>query len=260
MDKISARKLLQDIATLLRFQRSIGIDDYPQSAPLKAFLAPGPLVLPAVEAAAVAGDPNAGRQTTTLDALETAWRDCQRCRLHTHRHRIVFGEGASRAPLFIVGDWPSQTDDRQGKPFSDEAGDLLTRMLAAIGLQRSEVFITNLLKCYPGDRQPPGPDETRTCLPFLYHQIDIISPLIICAMGQHAAQTLLNSSESLFRLRGRFHDFKQISQTAGDSRKAIKLIPTLHPAFLLKNPEMKKASWEDLQLIQRTLQKEQLRP
>lgn len=255
MSKDSINNILEDTAKLLRFQHSLGITDYPRNAPIDKFLFQGQ------EAASSTG-PTGGKSkktsretSTTLADIEEAWRDCQRCGLHTGRHSIVFGEGDPRAALFILGDHPSQTDDRCGKPFSDEAGDLLTRMLAAIGLQRSEVFITNLVKCHAGGNQPLRPEEIKACLPFLYSQIDIVSPQIICTLGQHAAQALLGSSQTLLRLRGRFHDLKLARAEDNSGPSPIRILPSLHPAFLIKNPEMKKASWEDLQLIQRTLKK-----
>ena len=131
------------------------------------------------------------------------------------------------------------------------SGDLLDKMLAAIGLSREEIYLTSLVKCFPAGGQPPRDEEIKTCLPFLFRQIEIICPLVICAMGKQPAQTLLHSKKSLFQLRGRFFDFNSFCST--ELAEHMLIIPSLHPAFLLDNEEMKKASWQDLQMIQKKI-------
>lgn len=176
-------------------------------------------------------------------SLETIWEDlkgCQRCKLHTGRTQIVFGEGNPHADLVFVGEGPGYHEDRQGKPFVGKAGELLTRMIAAIGLHREEVYITNIVKCRPPNNRNPEPDEILMCEPFLVRQLERLQPKIICALGKIAAQTLLKTDIPISRLRGRFHDYH-----------GIKLMPTYHPAYLLRNPGDKRLVWEDLQLVQK---------
>ena len=151
----------------------------------------------------------------------------------------------------IITDAPAAHDDLEGEPLLGEAGELLDRMLAAIGLSRSEVYITTLVKCFPGADALPHENEIRTCTPFLFRQIEIIRPRIICTMDILAAQFLLHSRKSLFQLRGRFYNFNDLCNNRLDEK--IVLMPSLHPRLLLENPELKKASWQDLQMIQKRL-------
>jgi DNA polymerase len=175
--------------------------------------------------------------------LESIWEDlkgCQRCKLFTGRTHSVFGEGNSHADLVFVGEGPGYHEDQQGRPFVGRAGELLTRIIAAIGLRREEVYITNIVKCRPPNNRNPEPDEILMCEPFLLRQLEVIQPKIICALGKVAAQTLLNSDLPISKLRGRFHDYH-----------GIKLMPTYHPAYLLRNPGGKRLVWEDMQLVQK---------
>lgn len=155
--------------------------------------------------------------------------------------RTIFGCGSPTARLFIVGDLPTPEDEAAGTPFSGEAGELLTRMLKAIGLDRDEVYLTTAVKC-----RPPGgqdlPVLVKACLPLLIAQVEAVAPKVVCAMGQLTAQALLHTTTPLVRLRGHFHEWQHLP-----------LMPTFHPGFLLKNLEMKKAAWIDLQLIQAKL-------
>ena len=164
--------------------------------------------------------------------------DCQRCRLAKDRKNIVFGFGSSSAKLVFVGEGPGFEEDQQGEPFVGPAGQLLTKIIEAIHLSREQVYICNIVKCRPPRNRNPQPDEIKTCFQFLDRQIAAIRPDFICALGTIAAQTLLNTAEPISRLRGRFHDYK-----------GIKLLPTYHPAYLLRNPAKKRDVWQDMKML-----------
>ena len=180
------------------------------------------------------------RQVHTLETVWNKIQGCQRCKLHSGRTHIVFGAGNPHADLVFVGEGPGYYEDQQGKPFVGKAGELLTRIIEAIGLRREDVYITNIVKCRPPNNRDPEPDEIAMCEPFLLQQLEIIQPKIICALGRCAAQTLLKTTTPISRLRGRFHDYH-----------GIKLMPTYHPAYLLRNPQNKRLVWEDMQMVQR---------
>jgi uracil-DNA glycosylase len=177
-------------------------------------------------------------QVLTLEEIRKELGDCKRCKLHRTRHTLVFGEGNKKAKLMIIGEGPGYEEDVQGKPFVGKAGQLLTKILQSIHLQREEVYITNIIKCRPPQNRNPEPDEIQSCYPFLIKQIHAIQPQIICALGAFSAQTLLKTDAKITTLRGRFHEF------AG-----IKVFPTYHPAYLLRNPERKREVWEDMKQI-----------
>lgn len=174
----------------------------------------------------------------SLQVVQEDLGDCQRCKLHHCRTRIVFGAGNPRADLVFIGEAPGREEDRQGQPFVGAAGQLLTRMIQAMGLSRQQVYITNIIKCRPPENRNPEEDEIASCEPFLRNQLKAIQPLIICTLGKFAAQTLLRTRTTISRLRGQFHDFEN-----------IQVMPTFHPAYLLRNPQDKKLVWEDLQMI-----------
>lgn len=174
----------------------------------------------------------------TLDMIRDELGDCQRCALAEGRHHVVFGEGNANAILMFVGEAPGRDEDLQGRPFVGRAGELLTRIIAAIGLRREDVYIANILKCRPPNNRDPQPTEVATCCPFLFRQIQVIRPRLIVALGKFAAHTLLNTSEKISQLRGRFYAY-------GDA----KLMPTYHPASLLRNPGFKKNVWEDMKMV-----------
>jgi uracil-DNA glycosylase len=162
--------------------------------------------------------------------------DCSRCKLHAlGRRQVVFGVGNPDADLMFVGEAPGADEDIQGIPFVGRAGQLLTKMIQAINLERDQVYIANVIKCRPPENRNPEPDEVATCEPFLFQQIDAVRPRVIVALGSFAAKALLRSNDSISRLRGRVYDFR-----------GAKLIPTFHPAFLLRSPERKRDAWEDL--------------
>ncbi len=174
----------------------------------------------------------------TLEEIRTDLGECKRCKLHRTRKTIVFGEGNPAAKLMFVGEGPGFDEDVQGRPFVGRAGQLLTKIIESIKLKREEVYIANIIKCRPPQNRNPEPDEIQACHGFVLAQIEAIRPKIICALGTFAAQTLLQTDAKISTLRGRFHTVK-----------GIKVMPTYHPAFLLRNPERKKDVWEDMKKI-----------
>jgi len=170
--------------------------------------------------------------------------ECTRCKLHRHRTQIVFGVGNPKAGLVFVGEAPGADEDAQGEPFVGRAGQLLTKIIQAMGMQREDVYICNIIKCRPPNNRTPESEEILACQPFLVKQLQAIRPKFICALGGPAAQTLLQTKEPISRLRGKFYDFH-----------GIPLLPTFHPAFLLRNPYEKKTVWEDMKLLLREMQR-----
>ncbi len=178
-----------------------------------------------------------------LGAQERALQGCRLCKLCRSRSTVVFGSGHPRAKLMVIGEGPGEEEDRQGKPFVGRAGQLLTKMLASVGFDREhDCYITNVVKCRPERNRNPEPDEVAACNPFLMAQIDTLQPQVILALGNFAAQTLLGTKEGITRLRGRTYPY----------RSGV-LVPTFHPAFLLRNPgpEYKRMAWDDLKLARR---------
>jgi len=203
-------------------------------------IGPFPLAAPALRDA-----------TQQLAFIREELGDCQRCKLCAHRTQIVFGSGDPNAALCFVGEGPGADEDQQGLPFVGKAGQLLTRMMSAMGLTRDAVYIANVIKCRPPQNRAPEPDEIASCRPFLIQQIQAIRPRVICALGAHAAQTLLGTSSSISALRGRFHSLGE----RGEGLSEIQVMPTFHPAYLLRNPSAKPRAWEDLQKIMAALSK-----
>lgn len=168
---------------------------------------------------------------------------CTRCKLHTlGRTQVVFGVGNPDARLMFVGEAPGGDEDIQGVPFVGRAGQLLTKIIEAIDLKRDDVYIANVIKCRPPNNRNPEPDEVETCEPFLFQQIAVIQPAVIVALGKFAAQALLRSLDPISRLRGHVFEYR-----------GAKLIPTFHPAYLLRNPSSKREVWEDMKLVKRLL-------
>ena len=179
-----------------------------------------------------------------LAAVRSDIGDCTRCKLHSlGRRQIVFGVGNPEADLMFVGEAPGADEDVQGEPFVGRAGQLLTKIIEAIGLKREDVYIANVIKCRPPGNRNPEPDEVAQCEPFLFKQIEIIKPKVIVALGKFAAQTLLRTLDPISRLRGRVFDYR-----------GAKLIPTFHPAYLLRNPSSKREVWEDMKVVRSLLQ------
>ena len=178
-----------------------------------------------------------------LAAIRADIGDCTRCKLHTlGRTQIVFGVGNTEADLMFVGEAPGADEDEQGIPFIGRAGQLLTKIIEAIGLTREDVYIANVIKCRPPQNRNPEPDEVASCEPFLFQQIDVIKPKVIVALGKFAAQTLLRTETPISRLRGQVFDYR-----------GTRLVPTFHPAYLLRNPSSKREVWEDMKLVKSLL-------
>ena len=218
------REIIADLKSYLEYLKEIGIE-----------------ALPLFETKAVDLLSNPSPNTPSVETLEEIRRElgkCSRCKLHRTRRTLVFGEGNEKAKLMFVGEGPGYDEDVQGRPFVGKAGQLLTKIIQSINLQREEVYITNIIKCRPPQNRNPEPDEIECCKPFLLKQINAIQPQIICALGTFAAQSLLKTDTKISALRGRFYELE-----------GIKVIPTYHPAYLLRNPDRKKEVWEDMKMI-----------
>ncbi|MDA1307113.1 MAG: uracil-DNA glycosylase [Acidobacteria bacterium] len=186
---------------------------------------------------------SAQEHESTLEAIRSEIGDCTRCKLHTlGRTKIVFGSGNPNADLMFVGEAPGADEDEQGVPFVGRAGQLLTKIIEAIDLRREDVYIANVIKCRPPANRNPEPDEIATCEPFLFRQIDVIKPKVIVALGTHAAHTLLRTDVPISQMRGKQYEY----------RGAI-LIPTFHPAYLLRSPDRKRDVWDDMKLVKSLL-------
>jgi len=188
------------------------------------------------------------RTTPASESLDDIKTDigpaCMRCKLCTQgRSQIVFGVGHPKARLMFVGEAPGEEEDKRGEPFVGRAGQLLTKIIEAIGLSRDQVYIANVIKCRPPDNRNPEPDEVAACEPYLFRQIDVIRPAVIVPLGKFAAQCLLKTTDPITRLRGRRFDYRGTT-----------LIPTFHPAYLLRNPSAKREVWEDMKLVRTILQ------
>lgn len=195
----------------------------PQAAPSGS----DPFVIPGVRLAA------------TLEALRAEIGDCQRCKLCRSRTNIVFGVGNPKAELMFVGEGPGRDEDLKAEPFVGRAGKLLTDIITnGMKLRREDVYIANVVKCRPPENRNPEADEIAACRPFLERQIEIVRPKVLVALGTFAAQTMLGSRTPISRLRGQWHDYN-----------GIKLMPTLHPAYLLRNPNDKRLVWNDIKLV-----------
>ena len=169
---------------------------------------------------------------------------CTRCKLHTlGRRQVVFGVGNPQARLMFVGEAPGEDEDKIGEPFVGRAGQLLTKIIEAIGMTRDQVYIANVIKCRPPGNRNPEPDEVATCEPFLFEQLAIVQPRVVVALGKFASQSLLRTTEPITKLRGRVFEWRGAS-----------LIPTFHPAYLLRNPPAKREVWEDMKKVRELLQ------
>jgi DNA polymerase len=251
----STRDFEQDLLNYLEFCRELGIRglrvDRPPTGPVPAGppvqtqpkpagsgAAPGSALPSRVFAPAITLFDETPSTQETLDAVRADLGDCQRCKLWRDRKHIVFGSGNPRAELMFVGEAPGADEDEQGLPFVGRAGQLLTKIIEAMGMRREEVYICNILKCRPPGNRSPETDEIASCAPFLLRQIASVRPKVICALGAYGAQVLLRTKEPISRLRGQFVDYR-----------GIKFIATFHPAYLLRNPNEKRKVWEDVQKI-----------
>ena len=223
---------MNPLAEHLRFYKELGVTGVSRDAKWRR-RDDGRGVAPEIETIPVT---IARSAVEALAAIREDLGDCTRCKLHTQgRQQIVFGVGNPTADLMFVGEAPGADEDAQGVPFVGRAGQLLTKMIEAMGLRRDEVYIANVLKCRPPGNRNPEPDEIATCEPFLFRQLASIEPKVVIALGAFAARTLLKTDVPISRLRGRVFDYR-----------GAKLIPTFHPSFLLRSPGYKREAWEDL--------------
>lgn len=217
---------LHDIVASVRFYL-----DLERESGIQEFFAREP-----VSAVATAGQEE-------LEALKEEVLRCARCSLAKTRRNVVFGSGNPKAGLMFIGEAPGADEDAQGLPFVGRAGQLLTKIIEAMGLKREDVYIANILKCRPPNNREPQPDEISACEENVARQIDLIRPKVICTLGKFASQTLLKTTVPISSLRGNFRDYN-----------GIKVMPTFHPAYLLRNPEDKKLVWGDMKKIMKELQ------
>jgi uracil-DNA glycosylase len=196
---------------------------------------PMPVPVP-VPARSVPGD-----QKLRLEVIAETVRSCTRCGLSKHRKQTVFGRGTGSSGVCFVGEAPGADEDAQGLPFVGAAGQLLDKMIAAMGLGRDEVYVCNIVKCRPPENRKPELDEMAACIPYLNEQLDLIQPRVIVALGATAVQGLLGTTEGITRLRGRWQQY----------RGQIDVMPTFHPAYLLRTPSAKREVWDDLQEVLR---------
>jgi len=261
MTRILDPQLKSALAERLRYYNQLGIYDFYRRPPVgvpdvgepEVNLQPEQGEPMPMRAAAVHAEehlfesPNAeARAADPLSALKAIREDigdCTRCVLHKQgRKQIVFGVGNPRADLMFIGEAPGADEDEQGEPFVGRAGQLLNNMIKAMGLQREDIYIANIIKCRPPGNRTPERDECETCSPFLMRQIATIQPKVIVALGAVAAKTLLAVNAPMMELRGRWYDFR-----------GTKLAVTYHPAFLLRDPRQKKEAWKDLQRVMKEL-------
>jgi DNA polymerase len=177
-------------------------------------------------------------ESSPFDVLVERVKVCRKCQLAKSRQNIVFGEGNINADLMFIGEGPGAEEDKQGRPFVGRAGQLLTKMIQAMGLKREDVYIANIVKCRPPDNRNPFKEEAQSCIEYLMEQIKIVKPKVIICLGSVAATYLLNTEKQISKLRGQFTNFND-----------IKVMPTFHPAYLLRNPSKKKEAWEDLKKV-----------
>jgi DNA polymerase len=227
----------RDLADHLQFFEELGVRGISRDPKWRER---GHAVEAGVAAVPESAAPVVGDAAQELVALREYIGDCTRCKLHKQgRTQVVFGAGNPQAQLMFVGEAPGSEEDLQGEPFVGRAGQLLTKIIQSIGLERSDVYIANVIKCRPPNNRNPEPDEVATCQPFLFRQIDTIRPRVVVALGTFAAHTLLGTDAPISRIRGHVHPFRHDSS----------LIPTFHPAYLLRSPDRKRDVWEDMKKV-----------
>jgi len=230
MDKGMSQEILKDIKGLLEYQRDLGLKEVPKDM----IASRKPTKKPA---------PKNENAQCDLQALCEQIGDCVLCRLHKGRTNLVFGVGNANADLMFIGEAPGRDEDMRGEPFVGRAGQLLNKIIEAMGLKRSDVYIANINKCRPPNNRAPARDEADACLPFLHEQVAIIKPKVIVCLGSVAVQNLLRTEEKISRIRGQWREFD-----------GIPVMPTYHPAFLLRNPAGKRPVWEDMQEVMKKLE------
>jgi len=220
-------KIANDLKNLLEYRQMMGLKEIPISKNSRQMKPDVPK-----------------SEISNLAEIRAELGDCTRCKLHEQRNNLVFGDGNPDADLMFVGEGPGFDEDKQGIPFVGRAGQLLTKIIEAMKLKRQDVYIANVVKCRPPGNRNPEPDEMDTCFPFLEKQIAAIRPKAIICLGKFAAQTLLKTATPISRLRGKMGEYN-----------GIPVMPTYHPAFLLRNPDAKKQVWEDVQQVMKILNK-----
>jgi uracil-DNA glycosylase len=251
------RALVGQVRTNLAARQRSGLLGVPRAPSIRESVAAAPsaAALPTVAIAAVAKtnqlDETGGRPTGAegLALVREELGDCQRCKLAPLRTNLVFGVGNPNAHLVFVGEAPGADEDAQGEPFVGKAGQLLTKMIEAMGYARQDVYICNILKCRPPGNRNPEPDEIAKCEPFLKKQLAALRPRVIVALGKFAAQCLLRDDTPISRLRGSFRSYE-----------GIQLMPTFHPAYLLRDPTKKKEAWADLKAVNAALERMGIAP
>ncbi|MEA1866656.1 MAG: uracil-DNA glycosylase [Thermodesulfobacteriota bacterium] len=238
--------IMNDISSWLRYQKQLGVEFIPNGPELSVFLDHRGKDKMSLQGLTSTHDyEDKIPAPTDLDGLRRMVENCNRCELHKKRQKIVFGEGPENAKLVLVGEAPGREEDIQGRPFVGPSGELLTDMLNAVNIARKDVFITSVIKCRPPHNRTPGHEEIAACSFFLRHQLRLIDPPLILALGLVAAQTLLKEKGPLKSLRGRFHQLGN----AG-------VMPIYHPAYLLRSQgsrqrELKRVAWQDLQILEK---------
>lgn len=250
----------QNLANHLRFYKELGVIGVSRDRAWRTRAADVDVQAAASAAEAASGSPAANAAgelapegepvqflrdpAEALAAIREDIGDCTRCKLHAlGRRQIVFGVGNPNADLMFVGEAPGADEDLQGIPFVGRAGQLLTKIIEAIGMRREDVYIANVIKCRPPGNRAPEPDEVEQCEPFLFRQIDTVRPRVIVALGTHATRALLRTQDPISRLRGRTYEYR-----------GARLIPTFHPAYLLRSPERKRDTWEDMKKVRALLE------
>ncbi|HWP90750.1 MAG TPA: uracil-DNA glycosylase [Thermodesulfobacteriota bacterium] len=246
------KEILDELRRCFEFQRILGLESVVLSYPREEEKPKAPMKQPTrihddkeksvikIEEQLSIFDRSAKK--LTLEEIREEIGDCTRCKLHQGRTNIVFGEGNPKARLVFVGEGPGEEEDKQARPFVGRAGQLLTKIIAAMGFKRSDVYICNVVKCRPPGNRTPEPDETGTCEQFLFKQLRAINPEVIVCLGSVAAQSVLKTKEKLGNLRGKFHSYGR-----------SKVMVTYHPAALLRNPGFKKPLWEDMQVVMKEM-------
>lgn len=230
----SEKTILTKIRKALEFYQELGFEYLPVKAELR------------IKSSELRGKTQNSKlnKETALKALREKIGDCQRCKLSASRKNIVFGEGNPQARLMFIGEGPGRDEDIQGRPFVGDAGRLLTRLIEKMGFKREDVYIANIVKCRPPLNREPEEDEVNACRHFLGEQIRIINPEVIMSLGKISAHSLINTKVPISKLRGRFYDYM-----------GIPVMPTFHPAYLLRNPKDKQLTWEDAQKVLEKLKK-----
>jgi DNA polymerase len=245
MSRELLKRTIEDIKNFINLEKESGMDEFM----LKSILSHKPSGQPA-------GYSHSPDKKINLENLEKRVRECKECPLCESRRNTVFGEGKADADLMFVGEAPGLEEDIQGRPFVGKAGSLLTKIIEAMGLKREDVYIANCLKCRPPQNRSPLPSEVVACREFLLEQIRTIMPKAICCLGKFAAQTLLMTEEPITSLRGRFCDLEGINPVRNSTTSAstdisnrVKVMPTFHPAYLLRNPKDKRLVWQDMKKL-----------